>query len=98
MTRINTHRRLDCRSVDFDLCAGPAGEVTHRMTVCLAYDDDGLLRELNIVSRGKIGQGLDIALGDLGIKLSRAIQGRNPDTGDRELYAVKLTPTGIVDL
>jgi hypothetical protein len=79
---VNQFRRLDCRSVDFDLCAGPSNEATHRMTVCLAYDDKGILRELNIVSRGKIGQGLDLALHDLGIKLSRAIQDRDPDTGD----------------
>ena len=51
-------------------------------TVCLAYDREGVLRELNIVSRGKIGHGLDLALHDLGIKLSRAIQGRDPDTGE----------------
>jgi hypothetical protein len=79
---VNQFRRLNSYSVEFSLCAGPDGEQTHRLTACLAYDNRGTLRELNIVSRGKIGQGLDIALHDLGIKLSRAIQGRDPDSGE----------------
>jgi hypothetical protein len=63
---------------------------THRLTleghtfdVSLAYDpEDGYrLREVVFVGRGKIGHGLDLLLHDLGIKLSRVIQGRNPDTG-----------------
>jgi hypothetical protein len=75
-------RRLRSESVNFTLHAGPDGKATHSMTLCLAYDGGGVLHELNIVSRGKIGHGLDLALHDLGIRISRAIQGRNPDTGE----------------
>lgn len=57
------------------------GDGRHDLAVCLAYDAHGLLHEVNMVSRGKIGHGLDLLLHDLGIKLSRAIQGRDPDTG-----------------
>jgi hypothetical protein len=53
----------------------------HHLDVTLVYDDSYRLRELVFVGRGKVGQGLDLLLTDLGIKCSRAIQGRNPDTG-----------------
>ena len=54
----------------------------HNLDISLAYDENDRLRELVFVGRGKIGHGLDLLLHDLGIKLSRAIQGRNPDTGE----------------
>lgn len=54
---------------------------THQLDVSLIYDEDYLLREIAFVGRGKIGSGLDIMLADLGVKLSRAIQGRDPETG-----------------
>ncbi len=57
------------------------GEGKHDLAVCLAYDAQGRLHEINMVSRGRIGGGLDLLLHDLGIKLSRAIQNRHPDTG-----------------
>jgi hypothetical protein len=55
---------------------------THALEVSFAYGADGRLREVVFVGRGKVGHGLDLLLHDLGIKLSRAIQGRNPDTGE----------------
>ncbi len=38
--------------------------------------------EVVFVSRGKIGQGMDLLLSNLGIAISRAIQGRDPNTGE----------------
>ncbi len=54
----------------------------HSLAVSLAVDDDHRLREIIFVSRGKIGQGLDEMFRELGIQLSRAIQGRDPETGE----------------
>ena len=79
--RLNQHRRL--RSETVAMILEHAG-AQHPLDVSLAYDADGALREIVFVGRGKIGQGLDLLLHDLGIKLSRAIQGRNPDTGQGE--------------
>ena len=76
---MNPHRRLRCENVDLHLQAGPAGEITHVVTASLAYDEGGVLREVVFVGRGKIGHGVDLLLHDLGIKLSRAIQRRNPN-------------------
>ena len=54
----------------------------HKLDLTMAYAPDGTLHEIAFGGRGKIGQGMDLLLRDLGIKVSRAIQGRNPDTGD----------------
>lgn len=78
-------RRLDSRTISFQLNAGSEDEPKiHQFDVQLAYSDVGVLREIAFVTRGKIGQGLDLLFQDLGIKLSRVIQGRNPDTGEPE--------------
>ena len=67
------------RSVTTEITIGGG----HTLAVSLAYDNEtDLLREVVFVGRGKIGQGLDMMLHDLGIKLSRAIQGRDPETGE----------------
>lgn len=81
--RVNLHRRLSGETVSLALQV-PAGDgkaAFHPLDVSLMYDAAGILREVCFVGRGKIGQGLDLLLHDLGIKLSRAIQGRDPDTG-----------------
>lgn len=78
MSAVNPHRRLRSETVTLTL---DVGEGHHVLDVSLAYDRFGALREMVFVGRGKIGQGLDLLLHDLGIKLSRAIQGRDPDTG-----------------
>ena len=81
--RVNPHRRLNGETVSLVL-AIPASDgkmAQHPLDVSLMYDKAGTLREVVFVGRGKIGHGLDLLLHDLGIKLSRAIQGRDPDTG-----------------
>jgi len=76
---VNKHRRLRCENVDIAL---PVGNGCHHLEVSLAYDDHNTLREVAFVGRGKIGHGIDMMMHELGIKLSRAIQGRDPDTGE----------------
>jgi hypothetical protein len=76
-------RRLRSETVTFHLNAGsPEAPALHVFDVQLAFAQNGVLREVAFVTRGKIGHGLDLLFQDLGIKLSRAIQGRDPDTGD----------------
>ena len=80
-----TEPRLDACNVSMTLEVPTSpGEppATHNLDVSLAYLDDGSLYEIAFVTRGKIGRGLDFLLSDLGVKLSRAVQGRNPDTGE----------------
>ena len=74
----NPNGRLRCVTVPITL---EVADGKHELLVSLAYDADCRLRELNFVGRGKIGHGLDMMLHDLGIKISRAIQGRSPETG-----------------
>lgn len=56
----------------------------HPITVNLGRDETGQLVELAYCEAGKIGHGLHLLLAELGIKTSRAIQHRNPDTGETE--------------
>ena len=73
--------RLRSQTVSLTLMKDDAGRA-HTLDVSLAYDSKtGRLREIVFVGRGKIGHGLDLMLHELGIKLSRAIQDRDPDTG-----------------
>lgn len=72
-------RRLPCENVSLVL---QLENGKHELDLSLAYGEDGVLRELCFVGRGKIGHGLDLLLHDLGIKVSRAIQGRDPQTGE----------------
>jgi len=74
-----TPRRLMSETVAMSI---EVGEGTHDLDVSLVYDDSGILREIAFVGRGKIGGGVDALLRDLGVKLSRAIQDRSPDTGE----------------
>ena len=69
------------RSITYPLTL-EMGEGCHSLEVTLSYDHNLILRELNFVGRGKIGHGLDLLLLDLGIKISRAIQNRDPDSGN----------------
>lgn len=77
-------RRLRGETVSMTLEVPAAnGEVArHRLDMNMAYAPDGNLHEISFGGRGKIGQGMDLLLSDLGIKISRALQGRDPDTGD----------------
>ena len=72
------HRRLRSETVSLTLKLGN-GE--HKLDLSMAYDGSGVLREVVFVGRGRIGLGLDDLLRELGPQISRAIQGRNPDTG-----------------
>lgn len=87
--RVNPHRRLNGETVSMtlevetgklDQAARPV-VARHPLDLSLMYDKAGTLRELIFVGRGKIGHGMDKLLLDLGIKVSRAIRGRDPDTG-----------------
>ena len=64
------------------LCIGgelPDGSnAEHLIEVSLTWLPSGALQDIIFVTRGKIGQGMDLFLNDLGVQLSRAIQGRNP--------------------
>jgi hypothetical protein len=78
---VNPHRRLASETFSLRL---DVGKGFHLLDVSLAYDENThLLREIAFVGRGKIGHGMDDMLRDLGVKLSRAIQSRDPETGGR---------------
>ena len=79
MSKLNPHRRLMSETFDLSL---QIGDGAHSCAVSLCYSPSGRLTEIAFVSRGKIGQGLDDMLRELGIQLSRAIQGRDPMTGE----------------
>ena len=78
---LNPHRRLRSETTDISIRFKDASgeERCHELAVCLAVDSRGRLRELNFVTRGKIGSGLDDMLKQLGIQISRVIQGRDPN-------------------
>lgn len=57
----------------------------HVIDVTIGRDKDNAVRELFFVGRGKTGHQLDRLLEELGVKLSRALQDRNPETGE-ELF------------
>lgn len=72
-------RRLACESVSFRLGACEKS-VGHPITVNLGYDN-GRLVEIAFCEAGKIGHGLQLIFAELGLRLSRAIQHRDPETG-----------------
>ena len=75
--------RLKSETVSIRLGVDNSG-LGHDLDVSLAYDQiTARLREVIFVGRGKIGHGMDDMFRELGIKLSRAIQGRDPETGKR---------------
>lgn len=82
-------RRLRGETVPFRL---ELENGVHDLAVSLMYDETLSLHEVVFVTRGKIGQGLDHLLTDLGIKLSRAIQGRDPNTGEASEGVTIVTP------
>lgn len=86
MSSVNPARRLRSETWDLEIRLRDASgeEHVHALAVCLAVDQRYGLRELNFVSRSRSGSGLDELLSELGIQLSRIIQGRNPLTGAKE--------------
>lgn len=80
MSGINENRRLESETYSIVI---PVGTGSHHLDICIARDKSDHVREVNFVSRGKIGGGLDSLLHELGIQVSRAIQRRNPQTGEK---------------
>jgi hypothetical protein len=74
-------RRLYSETLDIPL---PIERGVHHLTVSFVYDDSEMraLREIAFVRRGKSGGGLDQLFVQLGVMLSRALQRRDPVTGD----------------
>lgn len=55
----------------------------HEISFAIAlHPETGQPYEIAFTERGKIGQGIDILFADLSACLSRAIQGRDPATGE----------------
>lgn len=73
-----TGRRLASHTYDVRL---KVKDGHHDLKITVAYNELGHVHEVVFVGRGKIGQGLDQILMDLGIATSRAVQGRDPMTG-----------------
>lgn len=73
-----TPMRLSSETVTLAICGG--GNAIHEIDVSIARDANGQgdIREIVFVGRGKIGHALDLMFADLGVQLSRAIQGRLP--------------------
>ena len=70
-------------SETFDITLGETEDNKgHAVTLALMYDQGGRAIEMMFVGRGKIGEGMDFILMELGMKCSRALQGRNPETGE----------------
>lgn len=59
----------------------PLGRRSHEFVLTIARDSADVPREIAFVGRGIVGQGLDQFLVQLGIAVSRAIQRRDPATG-----------------
>lgn len=84
---MKTRRRLDARSFDVEHRAPlPFGaEAVHRFTITASHDPAdprGCYEELAFSGRGQIGAGIDLLLQDVGIWMSRILQGRHPMTGE----------------
>lgn len=54
----------------------------HLITITVARDAIGHPVEVMLTTGGKIGSDIDQLLVDLGVSISRAMQGRDPQTGD----------------
>ncbi len=67
--------RIECENLSFTLGASEMRPEGHAITVNLGYLD-GHLIEVAFCEAGTIGEGVHLLLAELGIKLSRAIQGR----------------------
>lgn len=79
-------RRLWSETITIEL---KVADGQHVFDVSLVFDgpepyehDSARIHEIVFVGRGKVGGGLDQMLIDLGVQLSRAIQGRYPSTGE----------------
>lgn len=80
---MKTDGRLQTLAFDISLDNGE-----HRLSVSIGFDtpagqpiESGRPVEIAFTGRGKIGQGMDLLLQELGLKLSRVLQHRHPETG-----------------
>ncbi len=76
---------LRCENFEFTISGGigrSGKQVKHTVILSVARTPDGVLHEVVIEGRGKIGQGKDLMLHDLSIAMSRIIQERDPETGE----------------
>lgn len=78
-------RRLICRNASFvigkkdgDLETGIEAFAGHKITANLGYTEQAELIEIGFVEAGKAGHGIQLLLAELGLRLSRVIQGRDP--------------------
>ena len=71
--------RLECDNWEVLLDGG--GGSQHPITVSVARDPFGHPLEVVFVGRGKSGHGIDLMFADLGVKLSKILQGRDPEGG-----------------
>lgn len=73
-------RRLPSETFTLSLTGGELPDGTraqHQLEVSFAYLA-GRVHNIIFVGRGKVGHGIDLMFQDLGIQLSRALQGRDP--------------------
>jgi hypothetical protein len=73
--------RLISLTHDITLGATEKRPKGHEVKLAIMYDENAIPVEMMFVGRGKIGEGMDDMLKELGIKCSRALQGRDPETG-----------------
>ena len=71
--------RIECDNYDITLNGG--GDSLHMLTVSVARSNEGKVEEIVFVGRGKTGHGIDLMFADLGIKLSKILQHRDPSVG-----------------
>jgi len=76
-----TANRLKAENVAFTI-GETESHKGHPLIVNFGYDPKtGRLVEVAFCEAGKCGHGLHLLLAELGIKTSRALQGRDPETG-----------------
>ena len=74
--------RLCANSVSFTLGADGTSE-GHPVTVNLGiHPDTGQIVELAFCEAGKVGHGIQLLFAELGLKISRILQDRDPETGE----------------
>lgn len=74
------HRRLWSDNYTMTV---PLGKGFHEFTLTVARDHEDRVQEIAFVGRGKTGAELDQFLVELGVQCSRAIQRRDPATGQQ---------------
>lgn len=85
---MKTERRLDARNFEVEHHTGSivdGKEIVHCFTITVSHDPKdprGCYEEVAFSGRGKIGAGLDLLFIDVGVWVSRILQGRDPATGE----------------